>query len=155
MINVQVYDGKSLEAYNEVLIEYLSFYCDVLLDKDDIESVRTIFPRQLIFRECQGYLDFLEQLMTLIKDSEVHTLTNLQSFVLYHILMQVEEAIHESLDLVTERFLKNRDEDVEKLHLDLIEDIGYLLNNSFFNWDFLIQTDFSNDGTQESDIQAK
>lgn len=145
MIEKQVNDGRLLKAYNEQLFDFLEFYYDVVLDKDDIESVRSIFPRQLSLKEKSDYLQFIEALLHKIKDSEVHELTNLQKFVLYHMLMQVEEAIHESFDLVTERFRKTINQDVEKLHLTLIEEIGYLLNDSFVEWDFLIQTDFSID----------
>jgi len=153
MIERQVNDGRSLEAYNELLLDFLDFYYDVVVNKHDIESVRTVFPRQLLFKENSGYMQFIEALMYKIKDAEVHELTNLQKFVLYHMLMQIEEAIYESFDLVTERFRKTIDEDVEKLHLVLMEEIGYLLNDGFVDWDFLIQTDFSIDEKQKPDVQ--
>lgn len=153
MIERQVNDGRSLEAYNELLLDFLDFYCDVVIDKHDMDSVRSVFPRQLLFKEKSGYMQFIEALMHKIEDSEVHQLTNLQKFVLYHMLMQIEEIIHESFDLVTERFRKTIDEDVEKSHLVLMEEIGYLLNDSFIDWDFLIQTDFSIDEEQKPDVQ--
>jgi len=155
VIERPVNDGKSLEAYNELLLDFLEFYCDVVIDKHDIESVRSVFPRQLLFKDKCGYIQFIEGLMHKIKDSEVHALTDLQKFVLYHMLMQIEESIHESFDLVTERFRKTIDEDVEKLHLVLMEEIGYLINDSFVEWDFLIQTDFSIDEEQKPDVQEK
>src|SRR5699024_380202 len=152
MIERHVNDGRSLQAYNELLLDFLDFYCDVVIDKNDMDSVRSVFPRQLLFKDKTGYMQFIEALMYKIKDSEVHQLTNLQKFVLYHMLMQIEEVIYESFDLVTERFRKTVDGDVEKLHLVLMEEIGYLINDSFLEWDFLIQTDFSIDEEQELDV---
>src|SRR5699024_3536390 len=153
MIERHVNDGRSLQAYNELLLDFLDFYCDVVIDKNDMDSVRSVFPRQLLFKDKTGYMQFIEALMYKIKDSEVHELSNLQKFVLYHMLMQTEEAIHESFDLVTKRFRRTIDEDMEKLHLLLIEEVGYLLNDSFVDWDFLIQTDYTIDEKQEPDVQ--
>lgn len=140
MINIQVTEARPLASSNDNLIEFLAFYEDVVVNKDDINSWRSVFPRQLIYKNKASYIHFIGQIERLIKDEEVHELSNLQKFVLYHILMQVEETIQLSLDAVQAGFDKK--DHMNEHHLALLEDVEYLLNHSFVDWDFLIQTDF-------------